>query len=178
MFKQTRIILVLLLLLVIFTLPALAAEEEDRYFALSKEPNSSYFLDMKTLRHMVAEPGYDFKRTPDLIYKDKGYVEAWVKVEYSKTGAKEVVESLVAQEKNVTGYDRLAFSLQLLRVMPSSKEVALLEQADYDKNGKLLGRNVYPVNRWVTYQAVGARAAEICDKLVIAQKNVYSTSDR
>jgi hypothetical protein len=177
MFKPTRIITVLLLM-VIFALPALAAEEEDRYQLMSKEANSSYYLDMKTLRHVVAEPGYDFKRMPELVYKDKGYVEAWVKVEYSKAGAKEVAESLVAQEKSVEGYDRLAFSLQLLRVKPASKEVALLEQADYDKNGKLLGRNVYPANRWVSFQAVGARAAEICDKLVLAQKSVYATSDR
>lgn len=178
MFKQSRIIPVLLLLLVLFTLPALAAEEEDRYANLSKEANSSYFLDMKTLRHVAAEPGYDFKRNPDLVLKDKGYVEAWVKVEYSKTGAKEVVESLAAQEKSVEGYDRLAFSLQLLRVKPASNDVAMLEQADYDRNGKLLGRSVYPPGRWVSYQAVGARAAEICDKLVAAQKSVYATFDR
>lgn len=177
MFKQLRFVPILLLLLVFFTLPALAAEEADRFSLLSKEANSTYFLDSKTLRHIAADASYDFKKNPDQLLQDKGYIEAWVKVEYSRDGAKEVVESLVAQDKDTQGYDRLAFSFQLLRVRPATQEVSLLIQADYDKSGKLLGRNRYPAERWVPFRAAGERATEICNKLVTEQKNVYATSD-
>lgn len=178
MFKRTRVVTALVLLLVALALPVLAAEEENRFKSLSKDANSTYFLDVKTLRHVAVDSGYDFRRNPDQVSKDKGYVEAWVKVEYSKQGAKEVVASLVAQERVVEGYDRLAFSFQLLRVRPATRELALLEQADYDKTGKLLGHSIHPADRWVSYQAVDARAVEICEKLVAEQKIMYVTTDR
>ncbi|MDR7867385.1 MAG: hypothetical protein RIN56_11250 [Sporomusaceae bacterium] len=181
MFKPARIFSVLLLLLVALTLPALAAaEEEDRYFPLSnatKDTFSTYFLDFKTLQHVPADANFDFIKNPEQVYKDKGYLQAWVKVEYEKNGAKEVVESLKMQERNIAGYDRLAFSLQLLRVRPATKEVALLEQADYDKNGKVLGRIVHPTDRWVPYD-VEARIKEICEKLVVAQRAFYANGGR
>lgn len=181
MFKPARILPVLLLLLVLLTLPALAAaEEEDRYFPLSnatKDTFSTYFLDLKTLQHVPADASFDFVKNPEQVFKDKGYLQAWVKVEYEKNGAKEVVESLKMQERNVTGYDKLAFSLQLLRVRPASKEVALLEQADYDKNGKLLGRTIHPTDRWVPYD-VEARIKEICEKLTVAQRAFYANGGR
>jgi hypothetical protein len=100
-----------------------------------------------------------------------------VKVEYEKQGAREVVESLKTQEKNVAGYDKLAFSLQLLRVRPATREVALLVQADYDKNGKVLGRNVYPNDRWLPF-AANERIREICEGLVNAQKAMYDMQGR
>lgn len=181
MLKPARILPVLLLLLVVLTLPALAAaEEEDRYFPLSnatKDTFSTYFLDLKTLQHVPADVNFDFTRNPEQVQKDKGYLQAWVKVEYEKNGAKEVVESLKMQERNVAGYEKLAFSLQLLRVRPASKEVALLEQADYDKNGKLLGRVIHPTDRWVPYD-VEARIKEICEKLVVAQRAFYANGGR
>ncbi len=180
MFKPARILPVLLLLLVLLTLPALAAEEEDRYFPLSnatKDTFSTYYLDLKTLQHVPADANFDFVKNPEQVFKDKGYLQAWVKVEYEKQGAKEVVESLKMQDQNVAGYEKLAFSLQLLRVKPATREVALLEQADYDKNGKLLGRIVHPADRWVPYD-VEARIKEICEKLVVAQKVFYANGGR
>ncbi|MDT8902092.1 hypothetical protein [Anaeroselena agilis] len=180
MFKAARILPVILLLLVLLTLPAFAAEEEDRYFPLSnatKDTFSTYYLDLKTLQHVPADSAFDFAKHPEQLYKDKGYLQAWVKVEYEKNGAKEVVESLKMQERNVAGYEKLAFSLQLLRVKPASKEVALLEQADYDKNGKLLGRIVHPTDRWVPYE-VEPRIKEICEKLTVAQRAFYANGGR
>jgi len=88
-----------------------------------------------------------------------------------------VVESLKMQERDVTGYEKLSFSLQYLRVRPATKEVALLEQADYDKNGKLLGRTFHPKDRWVPFE-VEARIKEICEKLVVAQKAFYANGGR
>lgn len=176
MVKPTRIVLAVVLLLVMFALPALAAEEEDRYAPLSKATKdtfSSYFVDLKTLFYMPGDASVDFGRNPDQIYKDKGYVQAWVKVEYVKGGAQEVTESLRAQGKNVAGYENLAFSLQLLRVRPATNEVALLAQSDYDKNGKLLGRIVHPKDRWVPF-AVEKRIQEICEGLVMAQKAAFA----
>jgi hypothetical protein len=180
MFKLSRVLPVLLVLLVLMTLPALAAEEEDRYFPLSnatKDTFSTYLLDIKTLNHMPADVNFDFAKNPEQIYKDGGYLQAWVKVEYQKSGAKEVLESLKMQDRDVTGYEKLAFSLQLLRVKPLTKEVAMLEQADYDKNGKLLGRIVYPAYRFVPYD-VEPRIKEICEKLVVAQRAFYANGGR
>jgi hypothetical protein len=176
MFKPTRIILAAVLLLVMFALPALAAEEEDRYAPLSKASKdtfSAYFLDMKTLHHAPADVSVDFSRNPDQIYKDKGYVQAWVKVEYVKSGAQEVTESLRAQGQNVAGYENLAFSLQSLRVRPAINEVSLLAQSDYDKNGRPLGRVIYPKDRWVPF-AVEKRIQEICENMVMAQKAAFA----
>lgn len=176
MVKPARIVLVAALLLVLFALPAMAAEEEDRYFPLSKATKdtfSAYFLDVKTLHHVAADPSLDFAKNPELIYKDKGYVQAWVKVEYVKNGAQEVTESLKAQGRNVAGYENLAFSLQQLRVRPATNEVALLAQSDYDKNGRPLGRVVYPKDRWVPF-AVEKRIQEICENMVMAQKAAFA----
>lgn len=177
MFKFARILITVLLLLSLSALPALAAEEEDRYFPLSQATQdtfSNYYLDMKTLRHVPADAAYSFAKNPDQLLKDKGYIQTWVKVEYVKNGAKEVVESLKMQERNVTGYERLAFSLQLLRVKPATQEVALLAQVDYDKNGKLLGRNTYPADRWVPY-TIEPRTKQICEAIINAQKSLYAT---
>jgi hypothetical protein len=176
MAKPTRIILVALFLFMLSALPALAAEEEDRYFPLSKATKdtfSSYFLDIKTLYHMPADATLDYARNPELINKDKGYVQSWVKVEYVKSGAQEVTESLRAQGRNVAGYDNLAFSLQQLRVRPATNEVAMLAQYDYDKNGRLLGRSVYPKDRWVPF-TVEKRIQEICESMLMAQKAAYA----
>jgi hypothetical protein len=71
----------------------------------------------------------------------------------------------------------VAFSLQLLRVKPLTKEVALLEQADYDKNGKVLGRLVYPTYKFVPYD-VEPRIKEICEKIVVAQRAFYANGGR
>ncbi len=180
MFKPARILTAVLLLLAVTALPALAAEEEDRYFPLSKASKdtfSTYYLDLKTLYHMPADVGHDFAKDPAQLYKDKGYIQAWVKVEYEKNGAREVTESLRTQEKNVAGYDKLAFSLQQLRVRPATREVALLVQVDYDKNGKLLGRNAYSKDRWLPFEA-DARIMEICEGLVNAQKALYDIEGR
>jgi hypothetical protein len=176
MVKPARIILVAVFLLALLTLPVLAAEEEDRYAPLSnatKDTFSAYFLDMKTLQHAPADASLDFVRNPDQIYKDKGYVQAWVKVEYVKNGAQEVTESLRAQGQNVAGYENLAFSLQLLRVRPATNEVSLLVQSDYDKNGRLLGRKVYPKDRWVPFE-VEKRIRDICENIVMAQRTAYA----
>lgn len=176
MLKPARIILAAVFLLALLTLPVLAAEEEDRYAPLSKATKdtfSAYFLDMKTLHHAPADVSVDFVGNPDQIYKDKGYIQAWVKVEYVKSGAQEVTESLRAQGQNVAGYENLAFSLQLLRVKPATNEVALLSQSDYDKNGRLLGRKVYPKDRWVPF-GVEKRIQEICENLVMAQRTAYA----
>lgn len=180
MFKAVRILLTLLLLLAFLTLPALAAEEEDRYFPLSQatpDTFSNYYLDMKTLRHVAADRTINFEKNFDQIYKDNGYIQAWVKVEYVKNGAKEVVESLKMQDRDVKGYDKLAFSLQLLRVKPATQEVAMLVQADYDKNGKLLGRNAYSADRLVPY-TIEARIKQICEGLIGAVKAHYATDGK
>ncbi len=180
MFKPARIFTAVLMLLVLTALPALAAEEDDRYFPLSKASKdtfSTYYLDLKTLYHMPADVNFDFAKNSAQIYKDKGYIQAWVKVEYEKSGAREVVESLRTQEKNVAGYDKLAFSLQQLRVRPATREVALIVQTDYDRSGKLLGRNAYSKDRWVSFD-VDARIKEICEGLINAQKAMYDIEGR
>jgi hypothetical protein len=84
-----------------------------------------------------------------------------------------VTESLRAQGQNVAGYENLAFSLQLLRVKPATNEVALLSQSDYDKNGRLIGRKVYPKDRWVPF-GVEKRIQEICENIVMAQRTAYA----
>lgn len=176
MTKPARVILTAVLMLVMLSLPALAAEEEDRYAPLSKASKdtfSAYFLDMKTLCHVPDDKGFDFGKNPDQIYKDKGYIQAWVKVEYEKRGAQEVTGSLRAQGQNVAGYENLAFSLQSLRVRPATNEVSLLAQSDYDKNGRLLGRKAYPKDRWVSF-GVEKRIQEICENLVMAQRTAYA----
>lgn len=176
MFKPARILPVVVLLLLLLTLPAMAAEEEDRYAPLSpasKDTFSAYFLDMKTLHYVPGDASYDFSKNPEQLTTDKGYIQAWVKVEYVKSGAKEVMDSLQSQGQNVTGYENLAFSLQLLRVKPASSEVALLAQSDYDKNGKLLGRSAHPKDRWVPF-AVEKRIQEICEKIILAQKAAFA----
>ena len=108
------------------------------------------------------------------VAKKMPYSEAWIKVVHSGTTASKnnlityrqnKIEIRTNRGKSTLGYDKYAYTMNLYQVDCKNNKFKVIEEDDYDSDGKILSKEQTPDADWnnmVTGTVFGKIGAEVC----------------
>lgn len=111
---------------------------EDRYNKIGANENFVYYFDTASMKHVPQNKQLDFIKNPTEILSDGGYIEVWIKLEYTPKGIQDVIERRSKSKLPVEGYEQLSYTLDHWMIKTKDSEYLYLGSVDYGTGGKML----------------------------------------
>lgn len=126
------------LLVILSSGVCLAAE---RYQWITSTDTHGYWFDTQTVKfsHYSMSRSWSSSANKDMI-------DCWIMIRYNQGGINEEIAKREEIQLSPAGYEKLSHTMQHWLINNKTREMAIIDLADYDTNGKILDSASFPIS--------------------------------